>query len=292
MIALKVVIFAVLQIVAICLHLSNSVIIIWRKELHKVQNYVILNLTLSDVLMMVLIVIKGTTIDATLAIQMTFAVSMLTTVLRTVDRFLVVTYGFTSHHIALLLSRKILIVTLLMIWVSASCLAYLPLLINDQEKQNLCVVCINATLGIGGSVFLLVGGAIIRYRRNMEEVRLVEENINFGTQLERRHFIQNLATSIVNMLRLNMVTAVLVTIAKISMLIDRYGPVKNTPAVNAIAFFMHMLYMLSNPIIYILTTTDLKEQYKILFGRQRGEDTTLRQRPLSLETPEVQETAL
>ena len=100
-------------------------------------------------------------------------------------------------------------------------------------------------------------------------------------QEEKLSTLQNLKASILDLFKLNYVTAILLLNAEVFRMIMIYQfRSKNVP-INIIVGVFSVLYVVTNPVVYIISMRDLKKIYKEMiccFRKQDGDSMTTKSR--------------
>ena len=253
--------FMVLFPAVILMHLSNNVLIIINKKLHKTAYLILINLSFSDVLLLITVLLMNSYTRyhtyCEVAHTVFYTVSVLSTFCITIDRYIAVQYCLRYREIV---TRKRLLGVLLLLWISSVVLALIPLLVSIKRRR-LYKDCIHVTIYLLCSVILILSSLWIRRIRNTHLACIRKTNAYFGIEDARLSVLRNLATAVLEVIKLNFVTAILVVLSNIIDVITfYYFQMQNLPFV-IISIVTKTLYILSNPIVYMLTMTDLKRQY-------------------------------
>ena len=82
------------------------------------------------------------------------------------------------------------------------------------------------------------------------------------------HF-QRIKSSVSDVIRLNVITAIIVIIVNATAAMYRYGTLKGNPDLFEVMVVANSLYLISNPIIYISVIKDLRNEYRKILGCQK-----------------------
>jgi hypothetical protein len=238
------------------------------KKLHKTVYYVLVNLSFSDVMLLMTILVQNTYSrhNAYLKVAHTafYTASILSTFGITIDRYVAVVYCLRYREFV---TNNRLLVSLLLLWISSIVLAIIPSLITSNLKwRELYTDCIHVPLYLLCSVCLVLTSLWIRRIRNKHVEAIKKRNVYFGIESERLSTLQNLSASVLEIIKLNFMTAVLVIFGNIlGVVFNYYLDEPKNFAMLVVLHVVRILYVLSNPIVYMLTMTDLRKRYsKIL----------------------------
>lgn len=255
--------FIIVIPIVILLHLSNNIIMLMRKKFHKIQYFILMNLSVSDLILVIVIWLQvmysRNNIYIWVIRNMAFTASILSTMGMTCDRYIAVVYCL---HYTRLATKNKLCLTLISLWITSFLLAIIPTLLTpDPEKLSLYSSCIHVPLYITCSVILVMSSLYIRRIRNVHEKNIKTRNVYFGVDAEKLGRLQTLKTSIVEIIRLNILTALLVIIGTISEVLYTYWLKQLYHPFIGFVLFMRALYLLSNPFVYMFTISALRNEY-------------------------------
>ena len=252
----------------ILLHFSNNVLILRNKSLHKTIYYLLVNLSVSDIMLCVTVFLTNLNLHHNIYLEISYATcytaSVISTVAITVDRYVAVVHCLHYRDIA---TKRRMLVAIVLIWTLSLLLSVLPSIITQDHAYRLFVRdCIHCPVYLMCSVFLVCSSLLIQYVRNKHVVAIKKRKVYFGIEDERLGILQNLKLAVMEVIRLNFVTALLVFVGNILDVVDKYyWKGANVPLFVATIVFKAS-YMMSNPIVYILTMTELKVQYRKIFS--------------------------
>ena len=271
--------------VTFLLHLMNNILIISKKHLHKPSYYILVNLSISDMFLLIVVATRfSNAVDPNnfyldFSHKVVAMASVLSTLCMTLDRYVAVVYCLRYSNI---MNKSFLILLLCAVWVSSFILAMIPFLLSDEpEKRRLYGNCILVPVFIVSCIILIFASLWIRRIRNLHITNIKKRRIYFGVQEEKLSTLQNLKASILDLFKLNYVTAILLLNAEVFRMIMIYQfRSKNVP-INIIVGVFSVLYVVTNPVVYIMSMRDLKKIYKEMiccFRKQDGDSMTTKSR--------------
>ena len=245
-------------------HIFNNVIIFLKRKLHRPEHYILTHLSFCDLLMLLLLSAKLNSSSANEVLQhgisICYTASVLTTLAMTVNKFISVEYCLRYHDIV---TTRRLFVSFFCVWISSCVAAAVPFICTSsvvKRKQiNDCIMC---TLYTTLSLLMVACSLYIRSVRNGHELKIRQRKSYFGATEERLHILQRLSTSVFDIIKLNVATSVIVIIIVVCRVTYKYVFQKNSSAAHSVLLIMNSLYVISNPIVYAVTITDLKQEYK------------------------------
>ena len=244
-------------------HISN-VIIFLKRKLHRPEHYLLTHLSFCDLLMLLLFSARLNSSSANEVLHqgtsICYTASVLTTSAMTVNKFISVEYCLRYHDIV---TTRRLFVSFFCVWISSCVAAAVPFICTSsvvkREQINDCIMC---TLYTTLSLLMVVCSLYIRSVRNAHEMKIRQRKSYFGVAEERLHILQRLSTSVFDIIKLNVTTSVIVIITVICRVAHKYVFQKNSSTAHSVLHFMVSLYVISNPIVYAVTITELKQEYK------------------------------
>lgn len=246
------------------LHLTNILMMLVKKKLRKPKYILLMSLSISDFIVMVVV-----TFQLLFSIDNVFfytarkffsTVSILSTLSLTVDRYVAVVYCLKYQAYV---TRVRIIGFIMVIWIWSLLISLIPAVLQRNPGQlELYGDYISKPLNFVVCILLLVGSFWIRKVRNVHIDRIKERNVYFGVAGEKLSVLQSLKTSIMDVMKLNIVTAVLIIVYHSTSAISKYFFKQENFLSNSVAAVFGMLYLISNPIVYVLNMSELKQEYK------------------------------
>ena len=266
------------ELLAMVLH-GLLLYIVYR--LHSIDNqyYLIRILSIADSMTLVTTILvtieipsKTVMIILLLATYALYFWSLMITIFLIVDRWLAVKYSLRYH--ALVTKRKINISILLSLFggfIIFSCLFFIEgveSISNDHMYfTNRSTLAFLVILRISTCVVIIVfGKSTIRLRNESEANRPPGANLH-GVEAERLDIIIKLKRSIKDVFKLNIWTCVFLlplTFTTLTHLLFKEAPIQ----LFRLKFLLNLLYLVSNPIIYLTCFTRVRQfWYRRLFRR-------------------------
>ena len=246
------------------LHISNIIVIVYNRLLHKPVYCMLIHLSLCDLFTSISWILVFTFDSATIGLRSfcfaSYTASILTTVAITVDRYVAVVYCLRYREI---ITKRVIIASILLIWSISLLFVSIPLMCTtNSEIRTLIHRCIHIPLYLFSSIILIYSGFWIRHIRNSHLAVIKKRNMYFGVEGERLNVLQNLRMAVLDMIKLNLITATLIIISNIFMV---FYLVPSYDDIGHVSILIGGIYLCSNPIVYILSMTELKQKYKKLF---------------------------
>ena len=157
------------------------------------------------------------------------------------------------------------------IWLVSFPIAVIPLLFHTSSSRRKEQIkhLLHCTLYTSISNLLLLLGLYLRHVRNRHELNIRKQNAYFGIVAETLYILQKLSTSIVDILKLNVATAILFIVKELLKLLQRYVFLRS-PVLFGLIGTVRILYVLANPFVYALSMSELKKEYRGVFRRFRA----------------------
>lgn len=256
--------------IPILFHIINIVFITTKKKLHKPSFYILFNLTISDIVSIIFLAAQCLTKENTLyldfGLKLSGCASILSTLGITLERYIAVEYCLHYYKIV---TTKRLSVFLITVWCTAlsSTMAIL-FSSSNPEVRIFYYGYICGSLSVIACSILLVSSFWIRRIRNKHEKEIKKRNVYFGIHDERLGILANLKASIADIIKLNLITAVLIVLGVVFYLVKIHQCRMKDCTVSNVYGVLRGLYIVSNPFLYILSLRELKEQYLKSFRRQ------------------------
>ena len=165
------------------------------------------------------------------------------------------------YHDIVTVSR--LTTSVALVWICSFIVAILPFLSSSKKLLREQISdCIESTFYVTISIIMLTCSLYIRNVRNTHELEIRQRNVYFGITEERLHVLQRLTTSVVDVIKLNVMTSVLVIAGIFLRLLYKYVYRRQSREAFAALLLLNSLYVISNPVLYAFTMTGLKSEYK------------------------------
>ena len=248
------------------MHIANIFAIIKNHHLHNIRYYILINLSISDFLMLVNLSLQFTlSYDYLNFFKYTlYYSSILSTVLMSVDRYIAIKHCLRYKEIVTI---KKLVISIIASWSFSIIVKVTFLVIPKILGINLRQIFRDVTTyGIMLSscivlVSLSINMLLIRWRHVKA---LMKEKIRFGVEKERFDILQKLKQSIEDIFRLNLFTVIIVVLSIISDIMYTYCLIN---AAKTTSILFKAAYFLSNPLLYCLTMSGLRTYYFNCFRR-------------------------
>ena len=252
----------------VSMHISNVLSITRRRDLHKASYFILINLSMSDLIMAITRVI----IDVCLfrkeyvyiISDISYYSSIVSTVLISVDRYIAIQYCLRYGQIV---TKQSLGISIIISW----CASIFLKLIHIVEKAKLkkldsyfkVIDDITRYVCIFGSCIALVCLSLRMLRTRRKHIKLIlGRKTHFGVEQEKLDKLRELKQSIKNVFRLNLATAVIVVTANICKICAIYT---TSNAAYLLTVLFNVIYFVSNPFLYALTMSELREHYCATF---------------------------
>ena len=253
------------------MHISNVLFIIRKRKLHKARYFILINLSMSD-LTMVITRVMIHLIQVFLMRKEYFYIisdicyysSIFSTVLISVDRYIAIQYCLRYGQIG---TKRNIGISIIISW----CTSILLKLITIVEKAKLkkldsyfkVIDEITRYVFVFGSCIALVCLSLRMFHIRRQHIKLIlGRKTHFGVEKEKLDTLRDLKQSIKNVFRLNLATAIIVISANISKICSSYN---TAYFAYELCVFFTVIYFASNPFLYALIMSELREHYCITF---------------------------
>lgn len=248
------------------LHAMNNMLIFLRKRLHKPSYYILINLSVSDIMMLIAVIIRFMYTMNNVFLELAFRGFVTTSVFltfgMTLDRYIAVVYSLEYRG---MLSKSRLTLFLILLWIMSFLLTAIPTLItSDEIKRSMYCDFVLVPIYIFTCVASVVASLWIRSIRNKHEKEIKKRNTYFGIESETLGVLESLKTSLLDVIKLNLITAVLLLNAEILRMISKYCFNSMNIPLSMTVTFLSFLYVIMNPIVYIISMSELKQEYRNL----------------------------
>ena len=270
MVTLNILPRAIVYSLSILLHALNNIIIIRHRLLHKPKYCLLINLSTCDIVGMVSAflwyIFQPHLRAADVCLSIAANGSVLTTVAITIDRYIAVVYCLRYHEIV---NRRKVAISILVIWSIALVLTGVPeICTSDAKLRRVIHDGLVHPLHVLFCVFLISAAFWIRRIRNVHMKTIRKRQVYFGVVDERLHVLQNLAATVLDVIKLNLATSIFIILGNMLYIFHYLGDYFDTETitmVRAAGLIFWWLYILSHPLVYILSMTELKQVYINLF---------------------------
>ena len=266
----ELIVIKVTDCIAFLQHISNIVLILKTKELHKPLYYTLLHLSLCDVCVLLcktsetFLPRPHTLLVSKIALIVGCA-SLLSLVLISIDR-LTAARGHLRYPDIVTNSR--LVVALLFIWVISVLAFILPVSLIEGKAYIEWVRGINFAFGTVVGILLVVFVFIIRHVKGALCRRRSRRHTNSIPRRQLSDVMERLNTAVLELSQLNISISVILLLRSVVYVVWRYG---GDLRVSMVAGNLRQLvdgaFSLSSPFIYASTMNELKDRYIHLYGR-------------------------
>ena len=200
---------------------------------------------------------------------MSFGTSMLCTSLLTMDRYIAVSCGLRYNQIV---TKRRIVIGIICIWTFSMLMTltwkFLEKLFNDTPGRigSMMLLCVYIVLTI---VTLSVALHTLNMR-NKHAADIKSRNVRFGIEAERRDMLQRLKKSIIDVMKLNVLTVIFILVLCILEVLKTWYDEKTFKLAIVVVL---LLYSCTNPFVYILTQRKLRVEVKRLICRTGRVDT-------------------
>ena len=253
------------------MHISNVLYIIRNRDLHKASYFILINLSMSDLTMAITRVIIHA-IKVFLFSKEYFYIisdigyysSIFSTVLISVDRYIAIQYCLRYGQ---LVTRRNLGISIIISWCTSIFLKLLPMVGNAKLKKydsyfNIFDEITKYVFVFGSCIALVCLSLRMLHIRRKHIKLIMGRKTYFGVEKEKLDTLRDLKQSIKNVFRLNLATAVIVISANICKICSSYT---TSYAAYLLYVLFGIFYFASNPFLYALIMSELREHYCITF---------------------------
>ena len=252
----------------VIMHISNIFATIKNHHLHNIRYYILINLSISDLLMLGTLPLNFIlSQDYVSPLKFTFYhSSILSTVLMSVDRYIAIKHFLRYREIVTI---KKLVISIIASWSFSIVINLLFLIIPKIFGNNLLYfqICRDITTYgiILGSCIVLVYLSIKMLLVRWKHVKaLMKVKSRFGVEKERLDMLQKLKQNMEDIFRLNLFTVIIVVLSITSDNIHTYSLIN---AAKTMSTIFRAAYFMSNPFLYCLTMSGLRTYYYNSFRR-------------------------
>ena len=251
---------------AILMHGCNVFFMITKLNMHKPRYYILLNLTFSDLCMVgvgltSLRYNNGYNEYTHICSKIFYALSLITTVLISVDRHIAIRYCLRYNQIV---TNRNIAISIIVSWFVSILVNFFPVfeelkLRNGRQYYRHSEDIVTYVTRFGGVIILMALSISMLIVRNKHISFIKSRNNNSSADTEKLDILRDLKQSLKDVFRLNVVTAVLVTAANMGSIIYIYDASKTTKKVFAV---IGAAYFLTHPFLYALTMSELRTHYQ------------------------------
>ena len=262
-------------VVIVSMHICNILLIIKTKKLHKPSYFLIINLSIGDLVLSVTatvnIILFGYRNEKLyVASDICYNLSIFTTVYISIDRYIAIRFCLEYHFIV---TKRRLLYLIILSWIISVILIILPRFEEPTfgskgHYRRLSYDIIHYSIVVSSSLILsLLSLYTLRIRRkHLKDIEKTHRR--FGIVSEKLNILSKLKESMKDVMKLNIITVILVISSNIVKLYSNYfAPTKQYVTILKIIIFS--IYIISNPFLYAVIMTELRRQYIILFSKCR-----------------------
>ena len=258
----------ILAIPIIIMHISNILIIIKKRHLHKPGYYLLLNLSTADLMMVIatsirFLILSNTNYYISMLQGLLFYSSLLSTVLISLDRYIAVIYCLRYRQIV---NKRNLVISIIASYFVSSFLKLIPLVtsanidLKDIRYYNKIDMVISYVTNFSCSVTLVCLSLIMLRNRRRHAKAIMKHKTYFGVEKEKLDILRGLKQGIKDVFRLNIATAIIVWSSVISKICYDFGIV-NDFRIQTASTALRIMYMFTNPFLYAVTMSELRKCY-------------------------------
>ena len=224
----------------------------------------LVNLSLSDLLALAFYSLEPESFQHLFLMSVVVTSSLLSTLGISLDRYVSIKYSLRYHSIV---TQKKIILFLGFSWMVSTVFAAVTILLDAITVKSKCYYILHHLQQFFISLLLIFCAAYIRHIRNSHEKQITLRKNQFGVQAEQLNILKRLQRSVVDVMRLNCTTALIIVLGVILGAINRYSSLEGNYDLLNMLRVMYLFYLSSNPIIYIVVTSGLRKEYKRMLRR-------------------------
>ena len=248
----------------IVMHVSNISLIFSKKNLHNARYYLLANLSFSDVLLALIVLIQSflsgnSEEHMDLIAHICLYSSLISTVLISLDRYIAIVWCLRYKEIV---TNKNVAIISITSWCVSLAVTLLPTIEYAQIwKGNFhyrsgsqiyrSVVAFSCCIAL---VFLSI--ILLRIRRNHIKAIALRKS-DFPNKKEKLDILHGLKESAKCVFRLNIATVTILVILNAASLCYEYNVIKS----NVVGKICSVIYLFSNPVLYALIMTEMRMHY-------------------------------
>ena len=248
--------------------MCNILLIIKTKKLHKPSYFLIINLSVGDLILTVVATVNIIMFEYSIeylyiVADVCYNLSLFTTVYIAIDRYIAIRYCLEYYFIV---TKRRLIYLIILSWITSVIIEFLPRFevakFNSEVRdRRLSSDIIHYIIAVSSSIILIsLSLHTVRIRRkHVKDIRKTSRR--FGIVSEKLNTLTRLKESMKDVMKLNIVTVILVISSNIVKLYSTYfARTKQFVTISTIVF---AIYVISNPFLYAVIMTELRQQYVI-----------------------------
>ena len=275
----------VLRLVAyglvLILHFSNIAVISRKRRLHTACGWLLLSLSVSDMLLLSInLYIEGSPerVKMNIYLYCVFGLGYIASLFAnlgiSLDKFIAVQYSLRYQCIV---TKRNLVKAIAVLWISSITLSVLLSVVANVTNEMLYFHVTHYVLRFACSILLLATANHIRNIRNMHQRFMEQQRRQRSNEKEGSpSHLQRIKSSVSDVIRLNVITAIVIIIVNATSAMFRYGILRHNMVLYEVMVAANGLYLVSNPIIYITVIKDLRSEYRQIFGcKMRGGEISL-----------------
>ena len=261
----------IFTILVISMHISNVLFIIRKRDLHKASYFILINLSMSDLTMAITRVIIH--VIQVFLMRMEYFViisdicyysSIFSTVLISVDRYIAIQYCLRYRKIV---TKQNLGISIIISWCTSIFLKLIPMVetlkLKKYDSYLKIIDEIIRYVFIFGSCIAIVCLSLRMFHIRHKHIKLIlGTKTHFGVEKQKLDKLRDLKQSIKNVFRLNLATAVILISGNICRIFRSYT---TSYAAYLLTVLFYIIYFASNPFLYALIMSELREHYCITF---------------------------
>ena len=250
------------------MHVCNILLIIKTKKLHKPRYFLIIHLSIGDLILAVTGSINIFFFDYRNDIlyipsHMCYNLSLFTTVYIAIDRYIAI--RFCLEYYVIVTKRRLLYLIILS-WMFSIMITLLPRFEVRKfgmkvDYRRLSSDIIHYSIVVSSSIILIsLSLHTVRIRRkHVKDIRKTSRR--FGIVSEKFNMLSKLKNSMKDVMKLNIVTVILVISSNMANFYSTYFD--TAKQYKTISTIMLAFYIISNPFLYAVIMTELRQQYVI-----------------------------
>ena len=248
--------------------MCNILLIIKTKKLHKPRYILIIHLSIGDLILAVTGALNIIIFDygndiLSIPSYICYNLSLFTTVYIAIDRYIAIRFCLEYYFIV---TKRRLVYLIILSWIFSTILILLPrfevpMFGMNVDYRRLSSDIIHYSIAVSSSIILISLSlhTISIRRKHVKDIRKTSRR--FGIVSEKFNMLSKLKKSMKDVMKLNIVTVILVISSNITKLYSNYfNPTKEYVTISLLIL---AFYIISNPFLYAVIMTELRQQYVI-----------------------------